>query len=187
MEDIVLTPREAGAYCGVNRTTITNWIKRRGLRAQRLPNGYFRIRRQDLDEFLSRFDTYRRSASDASARTVLVAYGPSGLREVLRAAFGERCRVLEAAHPAEVAQVAREARPDVILLEVLPNDQAGRATLRRLQADRLTANIPVVMLTAKPNAAEAVRAVQIGVRDFLLKPFGMNEFVARVENAMRRA
>jgi len=189
MDDGVLTPREAGEYCGVNRTTITNWIRRRGLKAQRLPNGYFRVRKGDLDAFLHRFDVYRREARPSAERTVLVAGGGDGdgLREVLRAAFGERYRVLEGARLSETVALARRERPDAILIEILPGEARGREILRRLKSDRLTASIPVVILTARRDATEAVRAVELGARDFILKPFGMNEFVVRLESAIRRA
>ena len=186
-DDVVLTPREAGEYCGVNRTTITNWIRRRGLKAQRLPNGYFRVRKGDLDAFLRRFDIYRREARPSAERTVLVAGGADGLREVFRAAFGEKYRVLEGVRPSEAVALARRERPDAVLLEILPGEARGREILRRLKSDRLTAGIPVVILTARRDATEAVRAVELGARDFILKPFGMNEFVVRLESAIRHA
>ena len=66
-------------------------------------------------------------------------------------------------------------------------DTDGLAIMRRLRADRLTATVPIMMLTAKDTELDKVRALDGGADDYLSKPFGMMEMVSRTRALLRRA
>jgi CheY-like chemotaxis protein len=68
-------------------------------------------------------------------------------------------------------ELARKARPDAILLDVMMPEQDGPATLRLLRSDHLTAEIPVIFLTAKVQSIEQERLEAIGAAGTLAKPF----------------
>lgn len=68
-------------------------------------------------------------------------------------------------------ELARKARPDAILLDVMMPEQDGPATLRLLRNDELTAGIPVIFLTAKVQSIERERLQAIGAAGTLAKPF----------------
>lgn len=76
--------------------------------------------------------------------------------------------------------------PDLILLDIMLPQEDGLAILRRLRGDSRTASIPVVMVTAKGGEADKVQGLDAGADDYIAKPFGMAELVARVRARLRR-
>ena len=76
--------------------------------------------------------------------------------------------------------LARDLRPDAILLDVMMPDMDGPATLAALQADQATRTIPVIFLTAKVQAADRRRFAGLGVRGVIAKPFDPMTLAARV-------
>ena len=87
----------------------------------------------------------------------------------------------------EALELAAERPPALVLLDVMMPGMDGLTTLRHLRNDVPTANVPVVMLTAKPQAAERVKGLDLGADDYITKPFEIDELVARVRSVIRRA
>lgn len=88
--------------------------------------------------------------------------------------------VLEARDGQEGLSIARSEQPDVILLDVMMPGADGPETLRRLRADRKTAHIPVVFLTAKGMAAQLTELDSLGAAGIILKPFDPLTLAAEV-------
>ena len=82
------------------------------------------------------------------------------------------------------AAVARRV-PDAVLLDIMLPDTDGLAIMRRLRADRLTATVPIMMLTAKDTELDKVMALDLGADDYIEKPFGTSELLARIRTAIR--
>jgi two-component system, OmpR family, KDP operon response regulator KdpE len=99
----------------------------------------------------------------------------------LRAAGHE---VLVAGDGRTALQAAREDRPDIIVLDLGLPDLSGFDVLRRVRA---WSTVPVVVLSARAESAEKVEALDLGADDYVTKPFGMEELLARVRAAARRA
>ena len=76
--------------------------------------------------------------------------------------------------------------PELILLDIMLPGEDGLTLLKQLKADTLTRNIPVIMVTAKEAEFDKVRGLESGADDYITKPFGMMEFVARVKAVLRR-
>ncbi|NMG11748.1 response regulator [Brasilonema sp. UFV-L1] len=79
---------------------------------------------------------------------------------------------------------AAAEQPDVILLDVMIPDMDGIATLRALQANPVTYSIPVILLTAKVQAAEEHRFAQLGVRAIITKPFKAMKLPGQIAAAL---
>lgn len=77
-------------------------------------------------------------------------------------------------------------KPDLILLDIMLPEMDGMEILQRLKREKDTADIPVIMATAKGAEHEKVRSLDIGADDHLVKPFGMMEMVSRVKAVLRR-
>ena len=77
--------------------------------------------------------------------------------------------------------LAGTCAPDAILLDVMMPDLDGPATLRALHADAATSAIPVIFLTAKVQAADRERFLQLGVRGIIAKPFDPLTFGAEID------
>ncbi|UFN45271.1 response regulator transcription factor [Nocardioides okcheonensis] len=91
--------------------------------------------------------------------------------------------VLQAFDGPSAVELARTARPDVVLLDVMLPGFDGLEVCRRIQADR---PVPVLMLTARDDEADVLVGLGVGADDYLTKPFSMREVVARVAALLRR-
>ncbi len=76
--------------------------------------------------------------------------------------------------------------PDLVLLDVMLPEEDGLSVLKRLRSNKKTADIPVIMLTAKGTEFDKVTALDLGADDYVTKPFGVMELVARVKALLRR-
>ena len=84
-------------------------------------------------------------------------------------------------------QAVNEKLPRLILLDIMLPGEDGLEILRKLRASPSTRKLPVMMLTAKGTEHDKVRGLDLGADDYLPKPFGMMELVARVKGLLRRA
>lgn len=76
--------------------------------------------------------------------------------------------------------------PELIVLDIMLPDEDGVSILRRLRADKRYSNIPVIMATAKGSEFDKVKGLDSGADDYIAKPFGMLEMVARIKAVLRR-
>ena len=81
----------------------------------------------------------------------------------------------------------REQKPELVLLDVMLPGEDGVSLLQFLKSSPETAEIPVIMATAKGMEYDKIQSLDLGADDYLVKPFGMMEFIARVRAVLRRA
>ena len=86
----------------------------------------------------------------------------------------------------ELFGVLEKKQPELILLDIMLPGEDGIAILKRLRSREITAEIPVIMATAKGTEYDKVMGLDLGADDYLTKPFGMMEMVARVKAVLRR-
>jgi two-component system alkaline phosphatase synthesis response regulator PhoP len=77
-------------------------------------------------------------------------------------------------------------KPELILLDIMLPEEDGLSILKKLRADPVTEDIPIMMLTARGNEYDKVIGLDNGADDYMPKPFGMMELVARVKALLRR-
>ncbi len=107
------------------------------------------------------------------------------VRRFLRAALGSRgYRLLEAGTLREAEQLATSHNPDLVVLDLQLPDGDGVELLTRL---RTWSARPVLVLSARGREEDKVRALDAGADDYLTKPFGAEELLARIRAALRRA
>jgi len=90
------------------------------------------------------------------------------------------------ARPSAFWRAVETCAPELVLLDIMLPEEDGLSILRRLRASGSTKNIPVIMLTAKNTEYDRVIGLDNGADDFISKPFGMMELVARVRAVLRR-
>jgi two-component system alkaline phosphatase synthesis response regulator PhoP len=81
----------------------------------------------------------------------------------------------------------KEDGPDLLLLDIMLPGQDGLSILKELRAQSQTADLPVIMLTAKGEEVDKVMGLDAGADDYVAKPFGMMELLARIKAVARRA
>ena len=81
----------------------------------------------------------------------------------------------------------KEQRPELVILDIMLPGEDGLTILKKLRSSPVTADIPIIMATAKGNEYDKVIGLDSGADDYLAKPFGMMEMVSRIKAVLRRA
>jgi two-component system phosphate regulon response regulator PhoB len=82
--------------------------------------------------------------------------------------------------------MARESVPDIVILDWMLESLSGIEVCRRLRRIPETANVPIIMLTARGEESDRIRGLETGADDYVTKPFSPRELVARVQAVLRR-
>ncbi len=98
----------------------------------------------------------------------------------------EGYRVLQATDGEEALLLADEETPDLAVLDWMLPQLSGIEVCRRLRARPATANIPIIMVTARGEESDRIRGLDTGADDYITKPFSTAELLARVRAVMRR-
>jgi len=85
------------------------------------------------------------------------------------------------------AALAKRSAPDLILLDIMLPGDDGFAILTRLKENKTTAPIPVIMVSAKGEEVSKVRGLNMGADDYIAKPFGVLELIARIKANLRKS
>jgi len=118
------------------------------------------------------------------ANIVLLIDDEPKIRRFLRAGFElNSFAVLEAENATEALKLATFSSPDLIVLDLALPDLHGAEVLERIRA---WSNVPIIILSVAAGEDEKVRLLQAGADDYVVKPFGMAELLARSEAALRR-
>lgn len=92
-------------------------------------------------------------------------------------------RAVTATNGREALFVARHEKPDIILLDIMMPEMDGLEFMRHFRKERQT---PIIMLTARIEETDKVIGLELGADDYITKPFGMAELVARIRAVLRR-
>ncbi len=96
-------------------------------------------------------------------------------------------QVITVSDGASALEAARRERPDLIILDIMLPEMDGLEVCRQLRREHGTATTPIIMLTAKGEEIDKVVGLEVGADDYVTKPFGRRELLARVRALLRRA
>jgi len=121
----------------------------------------------------------------AHTTRVVVVEDEQSISDPLRSALErEGYEVEVAATGAAALEAVRREEPDVVLLDLMLPDMDGRDVCRTI---RSSSRVPIIMLTARGLETDRVVGLELGADDYLVKPFGMAELIARIRAVLRRA
>jgi two-component system, OmpR family, KDP operon response regulator KdpE len=116
--------------------------------------------------------------------TILIVDDEPQIRRVMRTALSSQgYTVIEAKSGEEALEKLRSERADLILLDVNMPRISGLETCREI---RRTSDVPIIMLTVRNTEQDKVQALDAGADDYVVKPFGAQELLARIRAALRR-
>jgi DNA-binding response OmpR family regulator len=118
-------------------------------------------------------------------KAILVVDDKASLRTLVRDYLTQQgFRVSTADNGQNALYTARHDKPDLILLDIMMPEMDGYEFIR---AYRRESDTPIILLTAKLEESDKVIGLELGADDYLTKPFGMRELVARINTVLRRA
>lgn len=115
---------------------------------------------------------------------ILIIEDEENLAEALRYTFDKEGYEVQVVHNGKVGlEVARASRPDLVILDFMLPDLDGLAICKALRRE---GDMPILMLTARGSEEDQVAGLDAGADDYVTKPFGMRELLARVRAMLRR-
>ena len=122
-----------------------------------------------------------------TGKTVLIVDDEASIREMIAVALEMAdYNYLEAADAQEAHSLIVDKQPDLILLDWMLPGTSGVELARRLKKEEATAEIPIIMLTAKVEEDNKIQGLEVGADDYITKPFSPRELVARLKAVLRR-
>ncbi|WP_027960581.1 phosphate regulon transcriptional regulator PhoB [Halomonas halodenitrificans] len=123
-----------------------------------------------------------------TAKTVLIVDDEAPIREMIALTLEMAdYRVLEADSAQAAHALIVDHQPDLVLLDWMMPGTSGIELARRLKRDPATAELPIIMLTAKGEEDNKVQGLEAGADDYIAKPFSPRELMARLKAVLRRA
>lgn len=117
-------------------------------------------------------------------RTILITDDDQSLRELVRISLEyEGYIVIQAKNGVECIALVRNQRPDLVLLDVMMPEMDGLDACNRI---RDFSQVPILMLTARTQSNDVITGLDRGADDYLVKPFNMDELMARIRALLRR-
>ena len=121
------------------------------------------------------------------AKTILIVDDEAPIREMLQVALEMAgYKVLQAVNAQVAHSLIVDRRPDLILLDWMMPGTSGMELARRLKRDEVTADIPIIMLTANGEEDNKIQGLEVGADDYVTKPFSPRELIARLKAVLRR-
>ncbi|GED23807.1 phosphate regulon transcriptional regulator PhoB [Halomonas halmophila] len=123
-----------------------------------------------------------------SDKTVLIVDDEAPIREMIAVALEMAdYHVLEADNAQSAHALIVDHQPDLVLLDWMMPGTSGIELARRLKRDEATAELPIIMLTAKTEEDNKIQGLESGADDYITKPFSPRELVARLKAVLRRS
>ena len=121
-------------------------------------------------------------------KTVLIVDDEPSIREMIAVALEMAgYHYLEAGDARQAHSLIVDERPDLVILDWMLPGTSGIDLARRLKRDEGTAEIPIIMLTARTEEDNRVQGLEVGADDYITKPFSPREMVARLKAVLRRS
>ncbi|MGH8147002.1 MAG: phosphate regulon transcriptional regulator PhoB [Rhodanobacteraceae bacterium] len=121
-------------------------------------------------------------------KRILIVEDEASIRDMVAFALRKADMEVAQAADARAAEIAiADTPPDLILLDWMLPGMTGLELARRLRAEKRTAEVPIIMLTARGEEVDRVNGLEAGVDDYVVKPFSTRELIARIKAVLRRA
>ena len=119
---------------------------------------------------------------------ILIVEDDLDLAEMLNSYFRvQGYEVQTAAWGEDAVRISAEMMPDLVMLDIRLPDIDGYEVCRQIRANRLTSNLPIIFLTEKRDRGDKLVGLELGVVDYITKPFDIQELRLRVRNVLNRA
>jgi len=176
------TTFEISQICGVNPTTVQNWVKGKKLRAFQTPGGHRRVRREDLISFMKEFGMPLPSDLVEDPPLIMIVDDEIDVLDMLEALMtssDEEVRIAKAQSGVEALLMIGERKPDLLIIDIMMPGMNGYEVCQKLKSSRNTQSIKIVAITGDHNPGVKDRILSSGADLFFTKPLEIVEFRER--------
>lgn len=108
------------------------------------------------------------------------------LELILYALKSQNINALGFTHPSEFEKALQSKKPEIVVLDIMLPSKSGLEILKQLKNSPQTKDIAILLLSALSSEMDKVKGLELGADDYIAKPFGVMEFIARIKTIMRR-
>jgi excisionase family DNA binding protein len=182
------TTFEISQLCGVNPTTVQNWVKGKKLRAFQTPGGHRRVRREDLVSFMKEFGMPLPAHLSPNPPLVLIVDDEVDILDMLEALMrsgDDEVKVAKAQNGVDALLMIGEIKPDLLILDIMMPGMNGYDVCKRLKSSPGTQNIKIVTISGDHNPAVKERILSAGADLFFTKPLEIVGFREQCFNLLQ--
>jgi len=182
------TTFEISQICGVNPTTVQNWVKGKKLRAFQTPGGHRRVRREDLVAFLKEFGMPLPEDLSQSPPLILIVDDEGDILDMLEDLLksgDEQVKVAKAQNGVDALLMIGETKPDLLILDLMLPGMNGFEVCKKLKSSPGTRSIKRVAISGDPNPAVKERILGAGADLFFTKPLEIVGFREQCFNLLQ--
>jgi len=179
LKRLFYTTFEISQICGVNPTTIQNWIKGKKLKAFQTPGGHRRVRREDLISFMREFGMPIPENIVSNPPLAMIVDDESDILDMLEDMLKsgeEEINVVRAQSGIAALLVIGEYKPDLLILDIMMPGMNGYEVCRKLKANAGTQNIKIIAISGDHDPAVQERIRDSGADLFFTKPLDIIHF-----------
>jgi len=173
------TTFEISQICGVNPTTVQNWVKAKKLRAFKTPGGHRRVRRADLISFLKKFGMPIPADLNQDPPLIMIVDDEKDILDILEELMksgDDEVNVTRAASGVEALLMIGECKPDLLILDIMMPGMNGYEVCQKLKSGPGTQNIKIVAISGDHSESVRERILSSGTDLFFTKPLEIVEF-----------
>jgi excisionase family DNA binding protein len=178
------TTFEISQICGVNPTTVQNWIKTKRLKAFQTPGRHRRVRREDLTAFLREFGMPIPSELEAgevqkTPLTILIVDDDVDVGDVIADALqtaGGNINIMKAQNGVDALLMIGRSKPDMIILDIIMPNMNGYDVCERLKANNDSQDIKIIGISGDHSQHVHERIIAAGADMFFTKPLDLIGF-----------
>lgn len=166
------TTFEISEICGVNPTTVQNWVKGKKLRAFQTPGGHRRVRREDLVSFMKQFGMPLPADLTRELPLIMVVDDEAAVLDVLEELLGsgDEVELATAKGGVEALLMIGERKPDLLILDIMMPGMNGYDVCKKLKSSPNTQSIKIVAITGDHDPTVKGRILASGADLFFTKP-----------------
>jgi PleD family two-component response regulator len=117
---------------------------------------------------------------------ILVADDDKNVINIIRYSIGDQYEILEATNGKEALGMVFARSPDILVLDIMMPEMDGYMVCKELKEHSSTKNLPIIILSAKANVDDKLKAIDFGIDDYMIKPFDPRELEARIKMRLKR-
>jgi len=117
---------------------------------------------------------------------VLVADDDKNVINIIRYSIGDKFEILEAMNGKETLGMVFATSPNILILDIMMPEMDGYMVCKELKEHDSTKNLPIIILSARVNVDDKLKAMGLGIDDYMIKPFDPRELEARIRMRLKR-